>query len=98
VLGVSRPTSFTGMVIPPCWKIVPWLHQEESGGIQIVIKPGAGFGDGNHETTQLCLQAISAFAPVVSGVRCRGATSEKNSGLSPSECLFFLFSGQSCIF
>ncbi len=28
-----------------------------------MLSPGAGFGDGTHETTQLCLQAISAFAP-----------------------------------
>ena len=30
----------------------------------IVILPSAAFGDGRHETTQMCLQALSAFAPV----------------------------------
>jgi ribosomal protein L11 methyltransferase len=30
---------------------------------ELVIDPGPGFGDGRHETTQLCLQAIAAIAP-----------------------------------
>jgi ribosomal protein L11 methyltransferase len=29
----------------------------------ILIEPGPGFGDGTHETTQVCLQAIAALAP-----------------------------------
>ncbi len=29
----------------------------------ILIEPGAGFGDGTHETTQVCLQALAALAP-----------------------------------
>jgi ribosomal protein L11 methyltransferase len=47
--------------IPPCWRIGP-LGRADSG-ISIVIEPETGFGDGAHETTQLCLQAIAALAP-----------------------------------
>jgi ribosomal protein L11 methyltransferase len=54
-----------GFEIPPFWKIYPsWIEREkEEDGIQgrckvLRINPGAGFGTGTHETTQLCLQAI----------------------------------------
>jgi ribosomal protein L11 methyltransferase len=52
-----------GFVIPPFWKIYPsWIERDKlprEEGIQILrINPGAGFGTGTHETTQLCLQAI----------------------------------------
>jgi ribosomal protein L11 methyltransferase len=46
--------------IPPCWRIAP-LGDDGAG--TIVIAPKTGFGDGAHETTQLCLQAIAALAP-----------------------------------
>ncbi len=29
----------------------------------ILIEPGPGFGDGSHETTRVCLQALAALAP-----------------------------------
>ncbi|HEY3821544.1 MAG TPA: 50S ribosomal protein L11 methyltransferase [Polyangiaceae bacterium] len=29
----------------------------------ILLEPGPGFGDGSHETTQVCLQALAALAP-----------------------------------
>ncbi|HET9956884.1 MAG TPA: 50S ribosomal protein L11 methyltransferase [Polyangiaceae bacterium] len=35
--------------------------------IQLVISPGAGFGRGDHETTQLCLQAVHWFRPPGAG-------------------------------
>jgi ribosomal protein L11 methyltransferase len=31
--------------------------------VPLIILPGTAFGDGTHETTQLCLQAIAALAP-----------------------------------
>lgn len=49
--------------IPPCWKIVPPGQADEIQGIRLVLGPGSGYGDGTHQTTQLCLQAISALAP-----------------------------------
>src|SRR5690606_13361169 len=58
--------SFTGADIAPYWRIRPYweVAQEsqtqaaESPGTTIRINPGAGFGTGTHETTQLCLQVL----------------------------------------
>jgi ribosomal protein L11 methyltransferase len=49
--------------IPPCWRIVPPGELADPGGANIVLGPGPGFGNGEHETTELCLQAIAALAP-----------------------------------
>jgi ribosomal protein L11 methyltransferase len=52
--------------IPPCWTIIePGSAAEVAStrSIRIVLEPGAGFGDGRHPTTVLCLQAIAALAP-----------------------------------
>ena len=54
--------------IPPRWTLVEpgSLAAPEiasSGGIRIALEPGAGFGDGRHPTTVLCMQAIAALAP-----------------------------------
>jgi len=54
-----------GVEVPPFWRIVPpWV--DSSGFSQherlIRINPGAGFGTGTHETTQLCLQAIGEYS------------------------------------
>lgn len=57
-----------GVEIAPFWQIIPpWTETafpESSGRAQVALKinPGAGFGTGTHETTQLCLQAIGEFA------------------------------------
>jgi ribosomal protein L11 methyltransferase len=56
--------------IPPIWRIVtsgdpaafppdPARDRE----VVISLRAGPGFGTGAHETTQICLQAISAFYP-----------------------------------
>jgi ribosomal protein L11 methyltransferase len=49
-----------GVPIQPFWRIVPaWFESSGSGQEKLIrINPGAGFGTGTHETTQLCLQAI----------------------------------------
>lgn len=52
-----------GVEIPPGWKIVPAPSAEDGDSRRLVIIPGPGFGDGAHETTQLCLQALTALAP-----------------------------------
>jgi ribosomal protein L11 methyltransferase len=50
---------FTGIEIGP-WKVIPpWKAGQRLGTRDLVINPGAGFGTGTHETTQLCLQAIA---------------------------------------
>ena len=53
--------SFRGIEVPPDWKIVPpWeADGDRAGRHLLVVNPGAGFGTGTHETTQLCLQAFS---------------------------------------
>jgi ribosomal protein L11 methyltransferase len=45
--------------IPPFWRIRPPGSTPETG-VPLFIDAGAGFGDGGHETTQLCLQAVAA--------------------------------------
>lgn len=66
-----------GVQIPPFWRILPpWVGEKGSpelvaagvrpGDVILKINPGAGFGTGTHETTQLCLEAI-------------GETSQRNS-------------------
>lgn len=54
-----------GVVIPPFWRIIPpWVKTVESGEQRekaIRINPGAGFGTGTHETTQLCLELLGDF-------------------------------------
>jgi ribosomal protein L11 methyltransferase len=43
------------------------LHQElkqiRFAGKELVLSSGEGWGNGSHETTQLCLQALALFAP-----------------------------------
>jgi ribosomal protein L11 methyltransferase len=48
--------------VPPRWEIVR-TRAGIGNPFELVIDPGPGFGDGRHETTQLCLQAIAAIAP-----------------------------------
>lgn len=55
--------SFTGTTIPPCWQLVPPGQSAEASRRAIILNPGAGFGFGEHPSTQLCLQAIAALAP-----------------------------------
>ena len=52
-----------GVEIVPHWRIISRPSADEGGGGRLVIDPGPGFGDGRHETTQLCLQALAALAP-----------------------------------
>lgn len=49
-----------GVVVPPHWRIIPpWREAALPGEVALKINPGAGFGTGTHETTQLCLTAIA---------------------------------------
>jgi len=52
-----------GVVIAPRWRIVSERSADEGEEVELVIDPGPGFGDGTHETTQLCLQSVAAIAP-----------------------------------
>lgn len=58
-----------GVAIPPFWRVVPpWVGDDflKTGEKAIRINPGAGFGTGTHETTQLCLRALGDFSRQVS--------------------------------
>jgi ribosomal protein L11 methyltransferase len=61
--------SFRGVDVHPFWRIrPPWVSVDSGGsGIPLLLNPGAGFGTGTHETTQLCLKLLADFAPRVSG-------------------------------
>jgi len=49
-----RPTAVGGFIIAP-----PWSEIAETEKIVIRVEPNMAFGTGTHETTQLCLKAIS---------------------------------------
>ncbi|MFN0279166.1 MAG: 50S ribosomal protein L11 methyltransferase [Pyrinomonadaceae bacterium] len=49
-----KPTSIGKFIIAP-----PWADVDETADIVIRIEPNMAFGTGTHETTQLCLQAIT---------------------------------------
>jgi ribosomal protein L11 methyltransferase len=51
------------ITLPPCWRIVAAPGEPVHGAIDLVCEPGVGWGTGAHPTTQLCLQAVAAFAP-----------------------------------
>ncbi len=52
--------SFRGAEVPPYWRILPpWVDAGRSTAGVLRINPGAGFGTGTHETTQLCLGALA---------------------------------------
>ena len=59
---MARPDG-VGVVIAPRWRIVSTPGADTGDEVRIVIDPGPGFGDGTHETTQHCFQAIAALAP-----------------------------------
>ena len=60
--------SFRGIALAPQWLILPpwgdaaeFLNQPDHGFVNpkiLQINPGAGFGTGTHETTQLCFQSL----------------------------------------
>ena len=65
--------SFMGIEVDETLRVLPpwhqdWLDLERSGKSQdfsktgiLVINPGAGFGTGTHETTQLCLKILRSL-------------------------------------
>lgn len=61
--------SFQGSVVDPFWKILPpWVEEAAAPGlgsdgkVLIRLNPGAGFGTGTHETTQLCLEVFGRWS------------------------------------
>lgn len=58
--------SYQGASIEPFWKVIPFWEDPPSSPagslVYLKLNPGAGFGTGTHETTQLCLKAIGEAA------------------------------------
>ncbi len=46
-------------VIIPCWDETEPAVEASGGRIPLLLEPGMAFGTGTHETTQLCLEALS---------------------------------------
>jgi ribosomal protein L11 methyltransferase len=58
--------AFKGIDLPPFWRVLPpAVESSESRLLNdlslLRIKPGRGFGVGNHETTQLCLLGLGHY-------------------------------------
>ncbi|NDD92364.1 50S ribosomal protein L11 methyltransferase, partial [bacterium] len=55
--------NFKGVQFPPDWSVVPPWEASESASLagrhRLILNPGAGFGTGTHETTQLCMQLLA---------------------------------------
>jgi ribosomal protein L11 methyltransferase len=49
--------------VAPRWEILPLDGAATAGALPIRLASGPGFGDGQHPTTQLCLEALAALAP-----------------------------------
>lgn len=49
--------------VPPRFRVVHGAVHDEPDDRTIALAPSSAFGDGRHETTQMCLQALAVFAP-----------------------------------
>lgn len=49
--------------VPPRFRVVAGPWDGEVDERTIVLGPSHAFGDGRHESTRMCLQALAAFAP-----------------------------------
>jgi ribosomal protein L11 methyltransferase len=56
----DRPTI---LEVPPRFRVVTGPWEAEADERTIVLGPSHAFGDGRHESTRMCLQALAAFAP-----------------------------------
>ena len=49
--------------IPPRFRVAPAPFAGPVDGRTLVLHRSSAFGDGQHETTRMCVQALSVFAP-----------------------------------
>lgn len=62
--------SFKGVDLPPYWQVLPpWEKAVGLGAKVLRLTPGAGFGTGTHETTQLCLRSIGEINEAWGGLK-----------------------------
>ncbi len=84
--------SFTGAQVQPFWSVIPpWVRPGEEAGarghaggpapeVLLRVNPGAGFGTGTHETTQLCLEAMGDVALALAGGGGKNSASQPSNG------------------
>ncbi len=61
---------FKSVKLSPFWRVVPAWDTETKllpGEKMLRLNPGAGFGTGTHETTQMCLEQLGDLAPRLEG-------------------------------
>jgi len=60
--------SWKGVSLGEDWSVTPPWEEPvaQDGHIALRLNPGAGFGTGTHETTQLCLQALAEVGRLIS--------------------------------
>lgn len=49
--------------VGPRFRVVSAASSIAADERTLLVEPGAAFGDGRHPTTQMCIQALAAFAP-----------------------------------
>ena len=58
--------NFHPIAVGECLMIVPaWLDEPTHGRIPIRIDPGMAFGTGTHPTTQLCMELLEKYVPLL---------------------------------
>ncbi|WP_438007408.1 50S ribosomal protein L11 methyltransferase [Sorangium sp. So ce321] len=58
---MSNPSTI--IEVPPRFRVVTGPWDAEADERTIVLGPGRAFGDGRHQSTRMCLQALASFAP-----------------------------------
>jgi ribosomal protein L11 methyltransferase len=64
--------SFKGVTLAPYWQVLPPWEKASDPALRVIrLTPGAGFGTGTHETTQLCLTSLGDWVNAVGSLKGR---------------------------